>query len=188
MTFDVDAFLEEREGHTASCSIVTKSGLVEELDRLSDELKAAKRQDDSLNRIPEAPKIQARIDEIREEMQESAREFRFKEIPRHLYESLIGECPPRQEDKEAGSMWHAEKFPPLLIAAAAEEPKLTREDAHKLWKGLPFGEARRLWITALAPQGKVGSVPLASSGIGQTPTTGMKSDTADPEESPEASS
>lgn len=188
MSFDVDAFLSEREGHEAACKIVMKARLVDEISRLHDDLKEAKRRDEWENREPEAPQIQQRIEALREEMEASAREFRFKELPRHVYEALVAEFPPRKEDAEAGAAWNAEKFPPALIAAASAEPGLDRQAATKLWKGLPFGEARRLWITALAPQTKVGAVPLAVSGTGQTPTTETKSGTAPLEGSPDPSS
>lgn len=187
-SFNVDDFLDEREGYEASCRIVTKARLLDEVRRLEGELKAAKKLDTSENRIPEAPRIQERIDEMRSELESTAREFRFREIPRHVYETLIAECPPRQEDLDAGAQWHADRFPPLLIAAASADPELSREDAKKLWKQLPFGEARRLFVTALQPQGKVGGVPLAERGTGQTPTTDGNSGTAPPEGSPEESS
>lgn len=188
MTFDVDDFLDQREGWEASCRIVTKGGLLEEVKRLESDLKVAKKADESENRVPEAPKIQDRIDELRSQLESTSREFRFREIPRHVYETLITENPPRKEDVEAGAQWHAEKFPPLLIAAAASDPELSREDAKKLWRNLPFGEARRLFVTALQPQGKVGAVPLAERGTGPTPITETTSGTAAPEDSPEASS
>lgn len=191
MGFDVDAFLEQREGYEASCRVVTKSRLLDEIKQLQDELVTARRLDDTENRLPEAPKLAERIAELREEIDRTSKVFRFREIPRHVYEALIAEFPPSRAEKEAAEEplpWSPEKFPPALIAAASLEPRLDREAAKKLWKGLPFGEARRLFTTALQPQGKVGAVPLAVSGIRETRTTGTSSDTAHPEGSPEVSS
>lgn len=188
MTFNVDDFLSQREGNEDSCQIVMKGRLADEISRLQDEFKMARRLDESENRVPQAPGIADQIEALRAEMEASARTFEFEELPRHEYEDLIGEHPPRKVDSEGGAQWNADTFPPALIAAASKEPKLTPKDAQRLWDDLPFGEARRLWLTALSPQGKVGSVPLAVSGTGSTTTIGTKSGTADQEESPEASS
>lgn len=191
MSFDVDAFLNEREGYESTVRIVTKGRLLDEIKQLESQLAAAKRLDETENRLPEAPKIQERIAELRAEVERTAKEFRFKEVPRHVYEALIAEFPPSRAEREASDEpipWSPDKFPPALIAAASVDPKLDRESAKKLWRGLPFGEARRLFVAALQPQGKVGAVPLAVSGTGATPTTGTNSGTADPEGSPEASS
>lgn len=188
MTFDVDAFLSERETHTASCRIVMKNRLVDEIRRLEDEAVQARRDDETENRIPQAPKIAEQIARLREELDASAVEFTFEEIPGHVFDVLTREFPPSKDHKSEGYLWDVDKFPPALIAAASREPSLDREAAKKLYNGLPVGERNKLWNAAFNIQAKVGRVPLALSGTGTTPTTGMNSGTADPEVSLEASS
>lgn len=188
MTFDADAFLAERDSARAEVGIVTKTRLRDEIDRLRAEFKRVKDLDEAENRIPEAPQILEQIEELRQEMEASTRRFVFEEIPGHLFEKLVRECPPRKQDKEAGSAWNSDEFPPLLMAAAAVDPQMSREAAKKLWKGLPQGERLRMWNVVFGVQSQVASVPLAVSGIGSTRTTATRSDTAAPEESREASS
>lgn len=186
--FDVDAFLEERDANTAKVGIVTKGRLSDEIDRLRGEFKAAAQADESENRIPEAPKILEQIEDLRRQIDESQRWFTFQEIPGHLFETLVRECPPRKQDKEAGSAWNSDEFPPVLMAAAAVDPTMSREAAKKLWKALPQGERLRMWNVVFGVQSRVASVPLAVSGIGLTRSTGTKSDTAPQGESQDPSS
>lgn len=188
MTFDVDAFLDEREAHTASCRIVRKNHLADEIARLEDEVVLARRLDESENRAPQAPKIAKQIEALRQDMEASSVEFVFEEIPAHIFDALVNEVPPSKDDKAEGAAWSPDKFPPLLLAAASKEPKLDREQARKLWRGLPKGEQNKLWLAAFGIQTRVGRIPLAVSGTGTTPTTGTSSDTAPQEESPEADS
>lgn len=186
--FDAEAFLAARTPHRQHISIVTKNDLTDRVATLEAQLAAARRLDQRENRIPEAPRIESALEQLRDDIRASSQEFWFREIPRFEYETLAASHPPRKEDRTAGAEWHAETFPPALIAAASDDPKLTTQAATALWRGLPFGEARKLWLTALACQSKVGAVPLPVSGIAATATTATSSDTAHPEESPAASS
>src|SRR5690606_39422956 len=173
MSFDFGAFLDEREGYESTVRMFTKGRLLDEIKQLESQLAAAKRLDETENRLPEAPKIQERIAELRAEVERTAKEFRFKEVPRHVYEALIAEFPPSRAEREASDEpipWSPDKFPPALIAAASVDPKLDRESAKKLLRGLPFVYARRLFVAELQPHGTVGVGPLVFSVAGATQT------------------
>lgn len=193
-SFDVDAFLGEREPHRGVARIVVKNHLVDQIAELERVYRDAKKIDEKENRIPEAPGIAEQLATARTELEASARLFIFEEIPGHLWDTLVREHPPTKQHRDAAKeegatvSWNPDTFPPALFAAASVDPKLDREGAKKLWRGLPHGERFKLWTAAFGCQQKVGRVPLPVSGTGTTPTTATSSDTAPPEASPEASS
>lgn len=187
MAFNVDEFLAERGRRTEKVPVLLRSDLIAQRNDLQREWAEAVVLDDRENRIPEAPAIRKRIDELNDQIDQSAQWFVFGEIPRYDYEKLLRQHPPKGANKDE-YMWDPEGFPPALIAAASVDPKLSLDEATKLWRNLPRGEAGRLFQGALSPQLGPGDLPLASSGTGKTPNTDGSSGTADLEASPDPDS
>lgn len=187
MAFNVEEFLAERGRRTEKVPVLLRSDLMAERNDLQRAWAEAVVLDERENRLPEAPGLRKQIDELNERIDQSAQWFTFTEISRYDYEKLLRQHPPKGANKDE-YMWDPETFPPALIAAASLEPKLSLPDATQLWRELPRGEAGRLFQGALAPQLGPGDLPLASSGIGKTPSIDGSSGTADLEESPDPDS
>lgn len=193
---DAQAFLDEREPHTQSTTIYKKNSLLDRIEELQSELGEARKLDKSENRLPESPRIEAEIEELRQEYLDSAQRFTFRELPRARYEKIQADHPPRKDEPD-DSPWNVQTFPPALFAAASYEPRLSEAAAKVLWgdidaddedRALPFTESRKLFNAVVMAQSKGARIPLAVSGTGKTRTTEPSSSTAALEESPEASS
>lgn len=114
------------------------------------------------------------------------REFKFQALSRRRYRELIDAHPPKDKTGE----WNPDTFPPALIAACSVEPKLTTEQAERIWSGDNWSAAdsNRLFLVAwnLCEYGRGAVFTLPGfAGIGDS---GQSSTTASPKASPTRSS
>lgn len=58
----------------------------------------------------------------------------FRALGSKEYDDLIAEYPPTKKDKDDGGVWNSEAFPPALIAASSLDPKITLDEANKIWE------------------------------------------------------
>jgi hypothetical protein len=94
--------------------------------------------------------LRERIDAAHEAARESGAlvSFSFRSLGRKVYQKLIDEHPPTDEqqkeaDKRAKELelpqrlarlrWNADTFPPALVAAASHEPKISPDEAWELF-------------------------------------------------------
>lgn len=99
------------------------------------------------------------VDALRPEVAEAERVIRFKALGNKTYEALRGmaqhQPTPKQRkdarDNGIGELSHnPETFPPALIAASSVAPKMSLDDATKLWESDNYssGELALLFMTA----------------------------------------
>lgn len=103
-----------------------------------------------------------RFEEVEAQLRENSVLFVFKSIGRPKYEKLARSFPPtqaqRDEVEDRGGdpkqlPWNTDLFPPALIAASCESPKMTQEEATQLWnddENWNAAELQVLFETALA--------------------------------------
>lgn len=144
----------------------------DEAERLAAQLPQVRDDDDRENRIPEAPKLAARIQELEAAARGSEVEFTFEGIGRRRYQQLLDENPATKEQNEAAGeqlAYNIERFPPLLLAASCVEPvELAGNlaewtEIHDEWSA---GQVGRLWRACTQANAAVSEPPkslLASS-------------------------
>jgi hypothetical protein len=77
----------------------------------------------------------ARTSTVQIGSEEDGLQIKVKAIGNTAYDKLIESHPPTPKQKrEDDAVYNPETFPPALIAASAEDPKLTYEQATELWK------------------------------------------------------
>ena len=195
---DLLSILAERHRAVVSVTLTLDKQVRAEINRLEGELLDVRRDDEGLNRTPEAPGLGERIVALRD----SARTitFRFSELARTEWETLIRAHPPLPDHKAAGAEWNADTFPPALFAASCvgwetsdgrSGDGMTLAEAEAWWAGGDgpgFGDARKLWQGALAAQGDASEVPKAEIATAVLHGSAPSSTTPPPEASPTASS
>lgn len=142
-------------------------GVFAEIVGLQAELRFAEREDQRLNRPPQAPALRRRIDEILDGMRTAT--FVFRELPKNVYRELIERHPPI--DKRL--RWNPKTFEPALIAACCIQPKVSLTDIEEMFANADeaWGEAefRLLFDGALEVNEATARVPFG--GNGSEPTT-----------------
>lgn len=158
-----------RRPRRKSVSILLDDAFADELDDARARLDAAK--DDA-----EREGLQACVDQAEAAVRDATVEFTFVSIGRKAYDRLIAEAPPtsKQNDearKIAGqdAEFNVDKFCPALIAASCESPKLTLEEATRIYDEWVSGEIMTLFFTAMEVNTQR---RIVESGKGSGPATG----------------
>jgi hypothetical protein len=174
------SWAEAKKAHrntVLSTTITLRGDLVDEVDRLEEEMVEAAKVDKTENREPEAPRIAERIQDIEREAAESEVEFTFRGLGRGQFAKLIADHPPRADGErdlfEATDLpYNAETFPPALMAMCCISPaelagdlgngKIDEQvlgewrEIHDEWNA---GQVTDLWRTCLATNTGVGTTP-----------------------------
>ena len=111
--------------------------LDEEVLRDIDDLERAvafqKKIDETENVPPAAPKMERRLEELRESAREAAEDFTFQELPRPVYRALLAEHPSDDENLR----WDEDGFAPALLHACCVSHDFTVEQWRTLWDEWP---------------------------------------------------
>ena len=155
-----------------SATVPLRGDLLDEVDRLEDELVRAEEADARLNRHPVAPSIADRILALEEEARQSEVRFSFEGVGRGRYARLASEHPATDEQKEeldgVELEWNPETFPPALLAESCVEPAELRGDVqewteiHENWS---VGQVNRLWQAC----------SIANAGVAESPNSQLAS-------------
>jgi len=109
----IDEIMSVRKPRTEELWLPLDNDVLAEITEVEQLLAKARRDDERLNRVPQAPRLQERLDELHEAAAEAAVRFVCRELPRKQYRDLIEAHPPVKE----GRRWNDETFGPALIAA-----------------------------------------------------------------------
>jgi hypothetical protein len=121
--------------------------------------------------------------------------LRFRSIGRHAYDDLIRQHPPtpdqQDEAKEAGGTlnFNPETFPPAVVAACLEEPRLSVDEVTEMWESAEWNQAElaELFSAAVDVNSRRETLDLGKDSAAMA-TTGRKSRGARNTASPTASS
>lgn len=168
--------------------VCTRGDLVAELRRLEEQLVAAQRDDERLNRTAEAPKIARRIAELEQEARSHEVELVVSSIGSTAWSNLMAAHPPTeaQRKQHPGLDHNPDTFPYAAIAASLGEADDT--NVRKLADKISGGQWARLWSACLAVNVGDVSVPFSVRASAVLRGSDPSSTTADPEGSPDPSS
>lgn len=160
--------------------------LIAQHEALDAELQATMNDDARNNRQPQAPVIAQRIEELEQQIADSAISFKFGALSFKAWTELLAAHPPtkqqlKQADAKATS-WRSrnmldhnpDTFPQALIAACAMEPEMTVEQAKQLADTLAPDQFQILYEGAVsvnrgaggdAPKSLVAGAILRPSGL-----------------------
>lgn len=173
--FDVDAWLDGYQPHTAEARICTRFDLAEQHVRLEQDLASASTESRRKMLARKLVKLEAEIEAVE-------KVFVFADIGGEWL-NLIGKHPPTKAqlgvDKTLDH--NPETFPAAAIAASSSAPKLTVEQVERMRTKLQFVQWQKLWAAALeanlglatAPKSLLAGVVLRQNGgSGTTPARG----------------
>lgn len=111
--------------------------------------------------LEDAAKAQARIDELREQMEDTVAVFRFKGIGRKRFAKFQNDPmyqPTEEQIKIAKDRngpgaqleFNPETWPPAIIAASLVEPELSTEEVQEMWDDDNWTEAELLLLLGAA--------------------------------------
>jgi hypothetical protein len=155
--------------------------IVLEMERLEEQLEEARRDDELLNRDPQAIEIAHRIIELRERAKAAEVEFVFRGIGRVPFRDLVARHPATEEQREKATEqrpvnWNVDTFMPALLAAAAESVAPGDlefwTDACATWED---GRVALLFGTAYSAQEGYTEIPKADLAYALTGTSPSKS-------------
>lgn len=161
---DFDTINARRKPRETTTYVVLDHGLLARHDELSRELRMAKVTDERENRTPEAPRIQAELDDIEQEIHEAAVPFRFRAMPRREYRELLEE----HKDPSGAKRWNEDTFPPALIAACAVDPEMTLEQATTVYDEWDDNQASVLFAAAFMVNEGESKIPFTVRSSGAT--------------------
>jgi len=180
--FDVDAWLDGYQPHTAEARICTRFDLLEQHAKLEQDLATAPTDAKRRTLARKVVKLEAEIEAVE-------KVFTFADIG-GAWLDLIGKHPPTKDQLAADrNLDHnPETFPIAAVAASSSVPDLTEDQVKKLRGKLQFTQWQKLWAATLeanlglatAPKSLLAGVVLRrNGGSGTTPA---------PKESPAPSS
>lgn len=170
--FDVDAWLDDYQSHTAEARICTRFDLLEQHAKVEQDLMAATTDAKRKTLARKVVKLEADIEAVE-------KVFTFADIGGQWLD-LIGKHPPTKDQLKAdGKLDHnPETFPIAAVAASSSQPKLTEDQVRKLRGKLQFVQWQKLWGATLeanlgmvtAPKSVLaGAVLRRNGGSGTTP-------------------
>lgn len=140
--------------------------------------------------VSDAPRLQAELDQVQEQIRASELEFTFIALPRPVYNEVLDAHP----SNDPALAWNPDTFPPALVTAACirlsgvyEADGITAEETAGLYARLNPAQTDELFRKAFELQVEVPK-PFTLAATGQTLGSGPSSTTAANTESPTASS
>lgn len=158
---------------------VQRRELLKKIDR-------AKADDNKLNRNPQAPDLQKRLDQLDEEIKEYGVEFVFEDLGRKRYEELVAQHKPDEEllAQHPEAEFDPKTLAPALVAASLVSPEMTEAEVYEMWDEFSQGDTERLWTAALLTQMEVSSVNFTERDTDDTDDLLLRLTSAQNEESP----
>ena len=151
-----------------SVMVVMRADLVDQIDRLENELIEIRQEDERQNRVALAPHIAEQIRELEKQAQASEVRFAFKGLGRGEFARLQAAHPATDEIKaEFGpdTDINPRTWPPALMAASCIEPaELAGNVAewaqiHEEWSD---GQVMRIWATCMGANAGVAAPPKSA--------------------------
>jgi len=105
--------------------------------------------------------------------------LKFRSVGHHAYDQLVRDHPPTAEQiaevKAAGMgdlNFNADTFPPALVAASLEEPKMTVAEVTELWDSPDWNQAElsAIFTAAVEVNSRRVTLDLGKDSSGTTPT------------------
>lgn len=180
----IDEIMALRKPRTEEFWLPLDNDVLAEISEVEQLLAKARRDDERLNRIPEAPALQERLDGLHEAASEAAARFVCRELPRKQYRDLIRRHPPVED----GRRWNDETFAPELIAACYVDPAISLDQAQAIWETWSDYATSALFGAAIIANEGPSKIPFGVRNSAETPDSGPSSTTAPLEESPTPSS
>lgn len=184
-----DHLRSRKQPATKTVEVVLDPSLAEQV------REAERRRDDTERRLgtrPDSEQVQAEaweaaaaLDALRAQAvkDDAVVTVRFRSIGRHAWDDLIRQHPPTDaqvaEAKASGMgdlNFNSETFPPAVVAASLDEPKLTVEEVAAIWDSPDWNQAELgiLFAAALEVNNSRHTLDLGK-GSGGTPATGRRS-------------
>lgn len=110
--------------------ICTRPDLVDEYEALAADLAAAKTDRDSLAGNPQIPRLEERLAELKEQIEEATIEFKIRGLPAEQYTKLAAKYPAREGDRmdiAAGGV-NRDEIAEQLIRLGTVDPILDEDD------------------------------------------------------------
>lgn len=123
---NVKALLRGSQRAVRNVKICTRADLVDEAETVEARIRKAK-ETDSL--APDVSDLEARLAELREQMEDASIEFRIRALPRREFTKLITENPAREDNKHDAVLgMNIDEVVEQLIRRGTEEPELDAAD------------------------------------------------------------
>ncbi len=92
--------------------------------------------------------------------------IRFQALGSKEYDDLIAEHPPTAKQKKEDASWNPDTFAPALIAACSVDPKISEDDATKIWESESWsrGELMDLFVQIQQLNAEGLDVPFTGKG------------------------
>lgn len=142
-----------------SVTICLDSSLMAEHDELRERLESSARERVRMAQTPEAQQVAERIQAIEAEMREASQTFKFKGLSQNALNVLYKLYPPV---KGTGMTWNIDDGAADLIARAAVEPEMTKDQSERLCEALAQGQWNKLVTAAWAASTGDGAVPFSA--------------------------
>jgi hypothetical protein len=186
VTLTFDELKARRKPREDSIGVPIDQQLLEQIAELERAIEIQKVLDSQLNRIPEAPKTQKRLDELQTIAADAAEWFTFRELPRKVFKELVRQHPPLDERGKPGGKgrWNEETFAPALIAASCVSHDFTEAQWTELWDEWGAWIMYPLFACAYQVNEDDSQVPFGSRKSGGTRDSATNSTSADGSESP----
>jgi hypothetical protein len=161
---DFDDIAKRRKPRETTTWVVLDHELVVRLEQVERDLRLARLTDERENRSPQAPRLQAELDQLEQDIHDAAVPFRFRALPRKVYRELLDE----HKDESGEKRWDTETFPPALIAACAVDPEMTLEQATSVYDEWDENQASTLFAAAFMANEGESKVPFTVRSSGAT--------------------
>lgn len=191
----IDDVLKETRPVAHTVDVCVRGDLLAEISQLRARLADVREDDRRLNRQPQAPALQERIQELQRQARDHSVTFRFQAIGNRAWSDLLKDHPPttaqQKEALQAGDplQFNPETFPKAAIAASCTQPEgMTLAKVQELWERWNFDQCQKLWGACLAANVGSTDVPFTDGGSNGRRDSAPSSTTAPREESPAASS
>lgn len=142
--------------------ICTRPDLVDEYEELNARAATARENPTSISGSPELPEWTARLDELKDEIEDTTIEFTIRGLPRPQYTELAAKYPGRegnQKDIFAGGV-NVDEITEQLIKLGTIDPILDEEDWQLLLAGVNTAGYAKLTLAAWAANQKDVSAPF----------------------------
>jgi hypothetical protein len=162
LTFD--ELKARRKRREERIGVPLNEDLLKDISELEQMVAVAEHLDQQENRVPEAPKLRQRLDELRKVAEESAEFFTFQELPRLTFKELIRQHP----DPDGKMRWDEDRFAPALLEASCTSHDFTYEQWKELFDEWGSWVVYPLFYTAYAVNDQESQVPFGPRKSGET--------------------
>jgi hypothetical protein len=147
---DFDDLLSKVKPVTRSVTLCLAGDLVAEKERTERELLAARLEDERTNEPNKAPDIARRVRELEAQMEEATTEFVVRAVGRGVWEGLLDEHKPSDEDKAQGMPFAATMVTAAIAACVVEPVTMTVEQVAQLEQRLSASQLKVLFNAVTA--------------------------------------